>query len=95
MKSEAQKIVDRAKLLIKGNPWLEDAWHAAWSDVLDAMKPLYKAVRPVMKNYEVHHCNETIRLAMLTKLVSGGQPNEAVQAAIEKGREILAQEKSP
>ena len=95
MKSEAQKTVEQAREMIKGFPWLETEWRNAWGDVLDVMEPLYKAVRPAMKSFEVHHVNETIRLVMLTKLVNSATQPEAVKAAIEKGKEILTAKETP
>lgn len=71
MKSENQKTVEAARKITENDPWLKMAWRNAWVRVCDRLEPIYKARRPVMKSFEVHHCNETARAAFLKAAVAG------------------------
>lgn len=80
VKSERDKIAAKARKAC-ADPVIAAEWRAAWNRVLDRLAPVYKARRPVMKSFEVHHSNETAREAMLRGLVAGGSIAECEEAA--------------
>jgi hypothetical protein len=68
MRNETLRL---ARLALAKSPELEKAARTWWSTVCDVLEKHYKAKRPKLMSYEVHHTNERAREAFLAAIVDG------------------------
>ena len=74
------EVVEKARKLCL-DASTSEAWKVSWNRVVDHLEPMYRA-RKGIKSFEVHHSNETARLAFLKAAVEGKNLDECERVAI-------------